>query len=352
MFQARIAGRAPIEDEPGRGLVGWAREIWGSDAARARVTEAFGEQALERLAAVGGALEAAGLGDAVHVFADEQALYLDPGETPADLAKALAAAANSPALAADFSKLRLVCSAVDDELHLLADVQIAGRKAKGPNWLDVALAARARGLAVEPGETAGAYRDRVLERIRRSGALEAMLATVDDRVTRLHDALAPQLVGHVLERTPATARLIRTGTKQVGRFRNLGFGDAVRRPTYRAEPTHKRSGAYDSPFFYYYFDPYQDLLHWVVIEDMFQHGTWASPRVEVVDRTGARLFRGDEASAHASDRFEVPRGAVRFEGEALRIDDAVPRESSMDPVEIGSPYTPGFGGEGEGEGAG
>jgi hypothetical protein len=348
MFHARIQARATADEPAESRWRTWAREIWGSDAAHERVRKAFGEQTLERLGAVGSALETAGLGDAVHVFADQRALYVDPGETPADLSKALAATGESKALDRDFSTLRLVCSAVEDAVHVLADVQIAGRRHEKDGWLEVAIAARPRSLFVRPGDGAEDYRRRVVEEIRREGSLEEKLETVDGKTTGLRDALAQTLPGHALEAAPTTARLIRTGPKQVGRFRNLGFGSSVRPPTYRAEPTHRRDGAYDSPFFYYYFDPYQDLLHWIIVEDMFQHGTWGSPRVEVVDRTGAVLFRGDEASAHANDRFEVPRGAVRFQDGTLHVDDAVPRESSMDRVEIGSPFTPGFGGEGEG----
>ncbi len=324
------------------------RALLQSEAQLRELKAAFGERALRRLQGVCTGLDEAGYSDAIHVFVGRKLVFHDPAGNTDDLGQALAQTIASGRLSEDFDSLRLVVSHVDEDLHMLVDTELAGRIRRDRPEVSIRLAGRDRRLMIHRGEEAQDYGQRVLTIARNAAEPGAMLACFEEHARAIATALGPRIPGSRIQVSEPRIRLIRTGTRQVGRFRNLGFGRSVRAPTYRSTPTHKRGGAYDSPFYYYYFDPYQDLLHWLIVEDMLEAGTWNDPRVEVVARTGELLFEGPQARAHAQDRFEVPRDAVRLSRAGLVVSEDVPHVSSMDPVEIGSPHGPGYGGEGGG----
>ncbi len=342
-----------IEEPSGRGntsaVWAWLRDLFRSKEELDALEHAFGQRTLERLGAVGRALESCGVSDVIHLFIDDRPIYEDTSDERDDLSAALTRATQGREVDTHFETLRLVVSAVDDHLHQLIDIQITGRGQGAGPQIKIELAARHQDLRIEVGEQAHTYRDRVLTAVRVAAEPGRGLERFAAHARALHEALTAALPGAHIQSSEAEIRLIRAGTKQVGRLRNLGFERAVRLPTYRSKATHRRTGAYDSPFYYYYFDPYQDLLHWIIVEDMLACGTWTDSRVQVVDRTGAPLFLGSEAHAHRDDNFEVAREALTITPESgLVIDPAIPRVSSMDPVEIGSPHTPGYGGGGDG----
>jgi hypothetical protein len=245
----------------------------------------------------------------------------------------------------DAAPIRIVCSSRDEGLHYLLDIVLRMDGSNDEERLAMHLSARVEELRVRTGETARGFADRVREIVRDASCLQSYLSSFDGRAKGIARELDARLPGASVNADPGEVVFIRGGNRQVGRFRNLTFDERVRAPTYRAVPTHQRRGAYDRPFFYYYYDPYHDLMCWVAVEEILRGG-WQSDRVLVVDRTGTLMFRGDDSGSFDTTDFEVAPGAVDFDDKGhIIVDEAVPLESSVDPVEIGSPYTPGYGGD-------
>ena len=116
--------------------------------------------------------------------------------------------------------------------------------------------------------------------------------------------------------------------KDLGRFRELTFGDRVKEPTYRAVPTHQRSGAYADPFYYYYYDPYFGFTHFLLLDYMIGHDHWHTDGVAVVSPDGDTLYTGAEAAAHPEDRLDAEGSAVGFGDDGnLTVSDTIPAVS-------------------------
>lgn len=340
--QIRVSFHDPSPNLP-TGVWAWFQTFVGDPAKAEALRLRLGEARLAVFQALIEALHASEFDDVIHVFLGDRPLYKDLVERDMDLGLAVAEVLKDDRLLVDSSDIRLVCSRRHAGLHTLVDIVLGIDEAEGRDRLSVALSGRAEVLHVRTGERAVDFASRVRETIGDSAALSEFLDAFDEQASGLALGLDRRLSGASATAEPSTIYFVRGGNREVGRFRNLTFEAHVRSPTYRAVPTHQRRGAYDRPFYYYYYDPYHDLMSWIATEAILE-GACRSSRVVVVNRRGAELFRADETSGFPVERFEVPPGSVQFDDKGgIVVDESVPRESSVDPVEIGSPYTPGYG---------
>lgn len=349
MLHVNLTATEPADGSASTGAWSWLRGIVRSKASLDELERKVGEATLQQFAGVCGALEAAGFTDVIHVFVGDHQVFDDPVDRENDLAEALAVTLSEPARFVGVDELRLVTSFRSPALHVLGEVTLTRARKSGAARTAVRFEARDRSLSATSGESAVAFAQRIAAHVRRPEQPGAALDELDGVVRSFAEQLAHFRPSCETTVSSASAELVRGGRVQVGRFRHLGFGTAVRRPIYRLRHGISRGGAYDRPFQRYYFDPYEGLVHWLIIEAMLDDGVWDDPRVRVVDPAGHLLFTGADLAAGREATFEVGRGAVSM-APRLSVASSVPWVASLDPAERGSEHTPGWGGSGEGDG--
>jgi hypothetical protein len=189
-------------------------------------------------------------------------------------------------------------------------------------------------LRVRPGESAADYRARIEAFVADGTRAEADRVALDQLTRRIAAGLDRTLIGARATAAAATVQIVAPGQQQLARFRNLPFGDQVESPHYRAVPTYQRAGAYADPFYYYYYDPYYDLMNWVMLDAMLHTHAWHSPSVYVVDPGGNYLGTGDTIDAATANW--AGRDTVGFDAQGgVTVDDSIPAIST----DSGSSFT-------------
>lgn len=348
MLQTRIRVQLPTSTyKPKRSAFSWLTALLGLDAAER--LRAGAERLDDRVFAVfEGVIDGfrnAGFQDVINVFVDDKAIYVDKEEDRRDLEKALAATLSSGALEGEPNEVLMVFSSVVDDMHLLAEVGIREFLVDVDAPVIIRVAARPCDLRVAPQEKATEYGARVAAMLADPEVPARWCAKVEDRVGALEATLAAELPSIGIEHDPVEIELIRPGPVQVARFRHLGFGGFVRSTSYRAKPSRRREGAFDRPFYHYYFDPYFGLATWLLLQGMVRQGAWPSERIVVVDTAGERLFDGASAQGQGELGFEVAADAVSLSETEIEVAKSVPEVNTLDISEAGSPHTPGYGGE-------
>jgi hypothetical protein len=351
MFRAKIRVDLPSElpppPKPVQGLVRWLLGRVRAPDADFENLIVCGLTVLERTL---NALEASGFDDIISIVVDGRPAYVDVENKLATLGEALDGVVRCGAVREGFGVLRLTASAIcggeGDRLRVLADVRIRSRVPEGEEELEILMAGRIGSLDIRAEERPREYARRVRAWVRDPKALDAAKATFDGRVDALSQALDRCVSGARAIREPTKIRVIVPGARQVGRLRYLTFGSALRDIVVQALPSHERSGAYDDPFYRHLYSSYYDLLSWIVAGEVLD-GAWPRADVELVAPSGSILATGEAAPTLSAGDLEVPRHAVRTDERGdLVIDDSIPRVSSLDPAERGSPHTPGWAGEG------
>jgi len=284
-----------------------------------------------------GACTRGGLTDVVAMTADDTELYLDDRGKFEDFGEVVDAVVKRGGLQGGFSELRVVLSGTYEEWHAAATIRLRTEVEKGAPEIDLQWSARSLGMRVQPGESPAQYRDRITSLARDPSAAMAAFAAPEVMLDNLIEHFA-----HELGAPPAQSRrrvVVVPGPVQVGRFRTLGFERSLRDRTVRPVAIERRTGAYDEPQVYYFFDPYHDLLSWILAAEIVE-GRWAGPDVELVDHHGNPLPVG--AGAYA--QWEVAPDAVVIGDEKIEVSAVVPDVAGLDVAEAGNPNTPGFGG--------
>jgi hypothetical protein len=272
----------------------------------------------------------AGVANAISFIIDKKVVYLDANDVDHDLALIGKAAEESGILDKRFKEMHLVLAHREAGLHTIIDVRIKNDVLLGENEMLIVLSARIESLRIQPGEEAQAYAERLRLVAAEEHALEAHRHSLDALTQRISDYLRGALVGARVVAEPARIELIRPGPEQIARFRQLGFGDDVEDPAYRPVPTMQRHGAYADPYYYYYRDPYYDFMSFMLVSSMISGMAWHSPHVYVVDPSGAPLFTGADASAHAGDAW-AGADAVSFNADGgVNVDPSIPDASMSD----------------------
>ena len=260
--------------------------------------------------------------DVISFIVDRKVVYLDTNEVTDDLPLLMVAAEQKGTLAKPFKEMHLVLSHREGGLHVLIDVRIHSRVMLGEEEMRADLSARVEELRIHPGESAADYRARIEAFVADGTRAEADRVALDQLTRRIAVCLDRTLVGARATAQPATLQIIAPGQQQLARFRNLPFGDDVESPHYRAVPTYQRAGAYADPFYYYYYDPYYDLMNWVMLDAMLHTQAWHSPSVYVVDPGGN--FLGTGATIDAATANWAGRDAVGFDDGGVTVADSIP----------------------------
>jgi len=339
MLHASITIDLPSEPYPTSGrvaaLLRWVLTGPDPHAGRSHLTVST-LVVFERLLASFGA---SGFDDVISVLVGRKPVYIDTQQRLDDIAEALEQTTKSGALGGGLEDLHFVLSRMHEGLHSLADVTLDDEVLADEHEITVRWSSRITDLRTRRDEGPQQYVGRVQEALR-SGGLDAWISAATTAREQLVTHLRAQLEPVAISASPVVARIVVPGPTQVGRFRHLGFRERLRPRTYRAEPKDQRVGAYDDPHVYYYYDPYHDLLSWVLVHEALA-GRWDAAGVEFLHPDGRLLFRGGE---RPSEPLEVPCGAVEFGERELIIADDLPTVG-FDRAEAGSPHAPGWGGE-------
>ena len=90
---------------------------------------------------------------------------------------------------------------------------------------------------------------------------------------------------------------------------------------------------------HHYYDPYHDLLSWILVLEA-RSGPWDAEGIEFVRSDATPI---DVVSCGLSD-LGVPLSSVDFRAERLEVDPSLPHVG-FHPAEAGSPHAPGWGGD-------
>ncbi len=284
-------------------------------------------------------VEASGFDDVISVLVGRKPVYIDTQHRLDDIQEALEQTAKCGSLGEGFKDVHCVVSRPHDGMHSLVDVTLDEDVLADQHELSLRWSTRMTDLRVRGDENPAQYLERVRAALGSDG-LRGAVSTTTAATEQLATQLEAQFGAVTLHRSPVVARVVVPGPTQIGRFRHLGFGQRLRARVYRPEPKDRRVGAYDDPHVYYYFDPYHDLLSWVLVQEALA-GRWDATGVEFLHPDGRVLFRGGEQPIEA---LEVPSDAVQFGEHGLTIADEMPAVG-FDRAEAGSPHAPGWGGE-------
>ncbi|PRP89872.1 hypothetical protein ENSA5_70260 [Enhygromyxa salina] len=359
MFYANI--HIDLPSEPAlhrRTLLDWFSELIGREPTSGADVEVITVTGLSVFKPVTDALAQLGITDVLSVIVDGRIAYVDTEENSGDLATAIAELDARAVLEREFEAMKMVLSHRRDGLRTLIEVTVRRRVPAGSPELVIALAARLDSMQIARGESPTAYAERLRAIAADVPALEAarerFAALADEAKRALDEQLGELVVSSSV--APVELRLIRPGPRQLDHFRRLSWGPSVRMPKYRPVPIRSRLGAYDEPFYHYYFDPYFDFVAWVTLTEIVAGRGWQGLSFEVVNTDGARVFGARDALGEAALGGEYgPPGddeaLVRVTERAVEVSPRVPTFTGPDPGEISDPrVTPGFGGDGRGDG--
>lgn len=342
MLQATLTLDLPsVPAEPGGPLRRLTRRLTGNKKiAGTEELVMAGREALRRIL---WAAENGGFENVIHVVADGEALYVDRQQRRHDLDAVLSRVESHELLAKGFEHLRIVLSRRFEGMHTVAAIDVRDHVQSGEHEFTARFSTRLHDLRPEAGEDPVGWASRVRAFVQDAATIEARVQAARKMVDGARRGFESnlKLVGGT--GMNVEIRVVVPGPRQVARFRHLQFGQFLRSPAYRALPEEKRVGAYDDPHVYHFFDPYHDLLSWVIVDEILA-GHWRRPDVKLVHTDGTVLATATNTEALQSLQFEVPRSAVTIGEGGIAVSESVPAVSTLDPAEVGSPHTPGFGG--------
>ncbi|KIG12594.1 hypothetical protein DB30_01218 [Enhygromyxa salina] len=317
------------------------------------------------------ALAQVGITDVLNLIVDRKRVYVDVSEDSGDLAAAAAQLDASGALEREFEVMTLTLSDRREGLRCLVEITLARRvsslateeqstkvsageaealdRLENTPELRLRFVARLDSMQIARGDTPLSYAQRLRVLARDPSGLQAGRERFAALVEQTQRALAQQLGPLCLASSvsPVELRLIRPGPRQLDHFRTLSWGSAVRPPKYRPLPIPARKGAYDQPFYHYYYDPYFDFVAWVTLSEIIAGRGWQGLAFEVVDPDGTRVFRSDGERREAASALDDGLAKLVELSEAgVIVDPQIPSFGDQDPGEIGDPrVTRGFAGD-------
>ena len=260
------------ETERRKGPLEWMRSQFGAEIDLKSGQEELTVSGVTLTQSVIAGFEKAGVTNAIAFLVDKNVVYKDVNDEADDLHLIPEAASASGVLDKPFNEMHMVLTHSELGIHFIFDVRVSSQVVLGGDEMTVAVSGRPEALRIQQGESAAAYADRV----RGIGAQEQIVdqwrKPFEAKVGEVGKALEQMVTGSQVTVNDGRVEIIRPTRKQVGRFRELQFGDGVTEPTYRAVPTHQRSGAYADPFYYYYYyyDPYYGFAHFLLLDSLSQ----------------------------------------------------------------------------------
>lgn len=325
MLRTRIEIDLPgVDVLRGMGPVEWVRSLFGEPIDLRTGQQRTTVSAFSLLEGLYRGFRRAGITDAVSFLVDRRAIYVDTQEVTHDLDLVWKAAQERGVLERPFEEMHLVLTRHQAGLHLLFDLRLTAKVMSGEPHLTIDVSGRPEELRIRRGESAQEYHLRIQEITRNEGGPEAYLAAMDAIATDLADALQRDVPGARTEVVGARVQIVKPGARELGRFRQLRFGEEVTTPTYRPVPSRTHRGAYADPFVHYWYDPYWDLTHWMLLSSMMHHH-WHTPDVVVVDSSGATLFDGAHPDPALLGGVVDP---VEIGADGVHVDASVPEAST------------------------
>ncbi len=335
MIKSQITVDLPsVESQRRKSLFDSFKELFGQKIDLRDGHEETTVTAFSLLDGVCQAVTRAQINDAISLIVDKKVIYLDTQNVTADVNLLWQAANEKGIYSASFNEMHVAFAHREAGLAVIVDVRVQRRVLVGYAEMQVELSARPEALVVAPGESAATYAERVSQYARDETTLAYQRAALDAVASRLAQELGRTLPGSRVSIESAKVELIRPEARQLSHFRKLGWGSSVSAPAYRPVPTQARSGAYDDPFYYYWYDPYWGFAQYVMLDTMLHHGGWHDQTVVVVNPQGETLYTGDQAHSYAADPY-VGSGLVSV-GSDVGVSSAVPDDSSWGGSDVGS----------------
>jgi hypothetical protein len=255
-------------------------------------------------------LDKSGFDNVLCALADDEVLWLDDAGTHHDLERLIAKVAETGALERGFDALEVVVSRRIDRLHCLIAIRVLDRVPAGEPEFKAQIVSRMNDLRVQPGESPRDYRDRIVAFMRDESNLERRLHAIADVSRQLARGIERSLGAKIVGESPAEARIVVPGPEQVASFDGLAFGGEIPPPQYSARPRARTAGAYDDPHVRHYFDPYHDLLCWIMTRAILDEGVWRRPDVKLVHPHGVVLATANDPKSLSNLVLDVPADAV------------------------------------------
>jgi hypothetical protein len=323
MLHARLTVDLPsVETLRRMSPIEWLQALFGKHFDLHSGEEDLTIGALALVQALYNACRKIGVTNAIALLVDKKVLYADAREVENDLALILRAAERSRLLRQRFKEMRLALEHRERGLHTIIDIKIQSHVRRGEAEMEMILSSRLEHLRIAAGETAAAYAARIRAFGQAPEAAEEYRQRLETLQERLAAALRAALPGAVIHLTPAQMRLTWPEARQIGRFRRLRFGADVCKSGYRPVLTRQQRGVYSDPYYHYYYDPYDDLTNWLLLDTLLHQRTWPSPHWHIVPSDGSDAYVPDN-TAHVASAWTS--AAVYFDDMGnLQVDEAIP----------------------------
>ena len=313
------------ETERRIGPLEWIRSQFGAEIDLQSGQEELTVSGVTLMTSVIAGFDKAGVTNAIALLVDKNVVYKDVNDEADDLHLISEAADTSGILLKPFNEMHLVLTHSELGIHFIFDVRIRNEVMLGEDEMTVAVSGRSEELRIRQGETASAYADRVRGITAQETIVDEWRTAFAAKIDGVGKALEQAMTGSDVNIEASRVEIIRPTRKEVGRFRELTFGDDIKEPTYRAVPTHQRSGAYADPFYYYYYDPYYDFTHYLLLDSVMHQRHWYTDSVAVVNPDGDTLYTGADRGLITRSPGGVDRDAVGFGDDGnLAISDEIP----------------------------
>ncbi|MGE3541720.1 MAG: hypothetical protein AB7N91_30385 [Candidatus Tectimicrobiota bacterium] len=323
MLKAQLTVDLPsVETLRRLGPLEWLQSLFGKTFDLRSGAEELTMSAFALLQGLYRAMRQAGVTDAVSLLVDKKVIYADREETDDDLDLVLQAAESAGLFLKRFTEMHLALAHRDQGLHTLVDVKVHSHVLRGEDEMVLTLSGHVEALRIKTGESAAAYAERVRTFGDHPETLEAYRLLLEALQTRLSDALRHAMPEAVVHATPAEIVLIWPGDREIGRLRRLPFGAEVDEPRYRPIPARQQYGAYNDPYYLYYYDPYADLMHWLLLDTLLRQTSWPSPAMHVMHSDGTAVT---VAQQHSSATAAWDTAAIQFdEAGTLQVAETIP----------------------------
>jgi hypothetical protein len=345
MVKSKVIVDLPsAETQRRKGPIEWVRSLFGAKLDLRSGKEELTVGAFSLVEGMEQAFSRAGVNNAISFIVDKKVIYLDTNDVDDDLVLVGKAAQESGVLDRPFKEMHLALTHKEAGLHTIIDVRIKNQVILGEEEMVIVLSSRIEDLRVRTGETAADYAERVKAFAQNPTALEPYKHSLDGLTHRVADALRATMVGARVREEAAVVEIIRPDAQQIGRFRQLEWGDDVHDPAYRPVPTHQRYGAYADPFYYYYYDPYYDFMSFMLVSSMMHSMYWHAPYVHVVDPSGHLLYSGaDGGSFDTLGNSWAYGDSVHYSDAGVTVDNSIPDTGGGDYI-VGGDAGQDFGG--------
>lgn len=239
-------------------------------------------------------LKSSGLTNVISLMIDDDVIFVDETAEDNDLLVMVRKLAESGRTEQPMNDLRLVLETKNQGIHFVLDVEILTSVRLGQEELHLQVSGRIDELAVQQGETAADFDTRVRAFARDWDAAHEYMKAMKRFSEMLKLSLKRALPYCPLRSGETYFQIIAPQAEQIGRFRDLVFGDQLLPQEYRPAPMVERRGFFADRFLYFYYDPYFNFLNWIIVDEMMRSSCFDRENVLVVEPGGMALFKGHE----------------------------------------------------------